>query len=294
MKVFRALGRGGSFLGSTVPAVFLAVLVLVALLAPWVAPVDPLAQGPDKLVGPGAHHLLGTDQFGRDILSRLLYGARADLVVSVGATAVAAVLGTTFGLVGGFFRGFIGGLSMRATEVVLAFPPIVLALLVVALFGPGTATLIITMGILFTPTFARVTYGQVLSVRQQDFVTASRMLGAGPGWLLFRVVLPNVLGPILVQTSLTLAATMLLESGLSYLGVGVVPPTPSWGSMIAEAQNLALSNPGFLIISCGIVVVTVLAFSILGDSLDRRFDPRRRNRPAAATAGDLRTVGGAA
>ncbi|MFI2652600.1 ABC transporter permease [Micromonospora fulviviridis] len=281
--------------GILAPAVFLAALILVALLSPWIAPYDPLAQGPDKLAGLGSGHLLGTDQFGRDILSRLIYGARADLVVSVGATAAAAVAGTTVGLVGGFFRGFVSGLSMRSMEVLLAFPPIVLALLVVALFGPGTLTLILTMGILFMPNFARITYGQVLSVRQRDFVTASRGLGAGPGWLLFRVVLPNVIGPLLVQVSLTLAAAMLLESGLSYLGLGVVPPTPSWGSMIAEAQNLGLDNPGFLIISCLVVIVTVLAFSLLGDALDRHLDPRRRaaGRAAAPTAAPERTAGGA-
>lgn len=262
--------------GLWISGAFLLAIALLAVLAPAIAPFDPLLQGPDPYATFGSKYLLGTDQFGRDILSRLIYGARADLLVSIGATALAAFAGSSLGLAGGFLRGWIGGLFMRATEVVLAFPPIVLALLAVALFGPGALTLILAMGILFTPAFARISYGQVLSLRNRDFVLASRGLGARVPWLIFRVVLPNVLGPVIVQASLTLATAMLLESGMSYLGLGVVPPTPSWGSMIAEAQNLGLENPWFLAISCASVVLTVLAFSVLGDGLDRQLDPRRR------------------
>lgn len=258
------------------PGAFLIGIGLLAVFAPVIAPFDPLEQGPNPYAPFGSEYLLGTDQFGRDILSRLIFGARADLLVSVGATALAAFVGISLGLAGGFLRGWVGSLFMRGTEVVLAFPPIVLALLAVALFGPGAMTLILSMGILFTPAFARIAYGQVLALRNRDFVLASRGLGARVPWLIFRVVLPNVLGPVIVQASLTLAAAMLLESGMSYLGLGVVPPTPSWGSMIAEAQNLGLENPWFLTVSCASVVLTVLAFSVLGDALDRQMDPRRR------------------
>lgn len=266
------VAQAGLWLSGT----FIICITLLAVFAPAIAPFDPLQQGPNSYATFGSKYLLGTDQFGRDILSRLIFGARADLLVSVGATLLAAFVGCSIGLAGGFLRGWVGGLFMRATEVVLAFPPIVLALLAVALFGPGATTLILSMGILFTPAFARIAYGQVLSLRNRDFVLASRGLGARVPWLIFRVVLPNVLGPVIVQASLTLATAMLLESGMSYLGLGVVPPTPSWGSMIAEAQNLGLENPWFLAISCGAVVLTVLAFSVLGDGLDRQMDPRRR------------------
>jgi peptide/nickel transport system permease protein len=273
--------RGGSLPSADLllPAGFITLLILLAVLAPWISPADPLAQTGNRLLAPGeAGHLLGTDQFGRDILSRLLHGARADLFISIGATALATVLGTVLGLVGGYFRGFFAGLTMRSIEVVLAFPPIVLALLVVTLFGPGAATLVLAMGVLFAPAFARITYGQVLSMRNREFVQASRVLGASDSRLIFRVVLPNVLGPIFVQVSLTLAAALLLESGLSYLGLGVVPPTPSWGGMVAEAQPLGTVQPSFLIITCSVLVLTVLAFSLLGDAFNKHLDPRRSSR----------------
>ncbi|MFC0529535.1 ABC transporter permease [Phytohabitans kaempferiae] len=262
------------------PAVIsLAVIVVVvaaAALAPWLAPYGPLDQDiAQRLRGFSADHWLGTDQFGRDILSRLMWGARAELTIALGATAIALVIGTLIGLLSGYLRGVVEWLGMRSMDLVLAFPPLILALLVVALRGPGTGTLIVVLGVLFIPNFARVTYSQVLSVRGADYVDASRMLGATSFRTLFRVVLPNSAAPVLAQISLTMAAVILLESGLSFLGLGVVPPEPSWGSMVADAQRYMVTDPGFIAISSATVLVTILAFSLAADSLRDLLDPRR-------------------
>lgn len=268
--------------GPATAAGFLVLLVLVALFADLIAPYSSIAQSSERLAGPSAAHWLGTDQFGRDTLSRLIVGSRVDLLVSVGATAVAAVLGVVVGLVGGSSRGMVGLLSMRVVEVILAFPPIVFALLIVTLFGQGEFTMIATMGILFAPAFARVVYGEVLTIRNLEYVQASEVIGSRRSRILFRVILPGVIPPVLVQVSLTLASTMLLSAGLSFLGLGVVPPTPSWGSMIGEGQALMLTNPLLLFVSSGVIVLTILAFSVLADAIERGLDPRRRARSPRA------------
>ncbi|MBM9462287.1 ABC transporter permease [Aeromicrobium sp. YIM 150415] len=264
--------------GPLIAAAFLLLLIVAALLAPWLAPHDPLGQSSDRLVPPGGSHLLGTDQFGRDVFSRLVTGARVDLLVSFGAAGLAALIGVTVGLVGGTSRGAVRMLTMRGIEVILAFPPIVFALLVVTLFGPGAFTLVITMGILFAPSFARIVYGEVLTIDRLEYVQASRVIGSSRRRILGRVILPGVLPPVLVQLSLTVATAMLLSSGLSYLGLGVVPPTPSWGGMIAEGQALMMRSPLLLLFSSGVVVATVLSFSVLADALERALDPRRGRR----------------
>lgn len=273
--------------GPAVAAGFLVLLILVALFADVLAPYSPIAQGGERLAGPSAAHWLGTDQFGRDTLSRLIVGSRIDLLVSVGATALAAVLGVVVGLIGGSSRGVVGLLSMRGVEVILAFPPIVFALLIVTLFGQGELTLIVTMGILFAPAFARIVYGEVLTIRNLEYVQASEVIGSRRSRILFGVILPGVVPPILVQVSLTLASTMLLSAGLSFLGLGVVPPTPSWGSMIGEGQALMMTSPLLLFVSSGIIVATILAFSVLADGIERGLDPRRRTRMPKAPRGRL-------
>lgn len=271
---FGELRRPGTALASA----FLVILLIVAIFADLLAPFDPIAQSAQRLQGPDSTHLLGTDQFGRDTLSRLIVGSRIDLLVAAGSTLVAAVLGVLIGLVGGSSRGIVGMLSMRGIEVILAFPPIVFALLVVTLFGQNELTMILTMGILFAPAFARIVYGEVLTIRNLEYVQASEVIGSPRARILFRIILPGTLPPVLVQVSLTLASTMLLSSGLSFLGLGVVPPTPSWGSMIGEGQALMLTSPLLLFVSAGVIVATILSFSVLADSLERALDPRRRSR----------------
>lgn len=258
---------------------FVLLLVVAAAVGPLLVTASPIEQDvAQRLRPPGAPgHLLGTDELGRDVLSRIVHGARIELLIAVGATALAAVLGTLFGLLGGFFRGLVEFLTMRLVgDVLLAFPPIVLALLVVAIYGPGQWTLIAVMGLLFMPTFARVVYGQTLSVTAAEYVTAAEAFGARVLVRLFRVVLPNVAAPVIVQCSVVMASAILLESGLSYLGLGIVPPAPSWGSMVATGQRYMSSNPSSILVPSLVVVFTILAFGLLADGLRDGLDPRRK------------------
>jgi len=260
---------------------YVLMLVAVMILAPVLAPADPLAQNVTKrLTVPLTDgYILGADELGRDILSRLMYGARVELFIALGATLASMVLGTIIGLLGGYFGGLAETLTMRViVDVILAFPPIILALLAVTLYGPGPGTLIVVMGVLFAPTFARITYGQTLSVKREEYVEAAIAFGAKTVTTMFRVVLPNASAPTIVRFSLTVAAAILLESGLSYLGLGVVPPTPSWGSMVAQGSRYLSSSPHVLLVPGGVVVLTILAFGVLGDALRDVLDPKEKRR----------------
>lgn len=265
----------------TVMVVYLLVIIILMAFAPLLAPYDPIAQNVamrlQPMFSPG--HLLGTDELGRDILSRIMFGAQVELFIALGATVLATVLGTLLGLLGGYFNGLTEVVTMRLiVDVILAFPPIVLALLAVTLYGPGPITLIIAMGVLFAPIFARITYGQVLSTKREEYVDAARTFGAPTIVVLFRTVLANVSAPIIVQFSLTMAAAILMESGLSYLGLGVVPPTPSWGSMVAAGQRYLTTDPHVLLVPGTGIVLTILAFGILGDALRDLLDPKAKKR----------------
>lgn len=264
-----------------VMVVYLVVILALMAFAPLLAPYDPIAQNVairlQPLFSPG--HLLGTDELGRDILSRIMFGAQVELFIALGATVLATVLGTLLGLLGAYFNGLTEVVTMRLiVDVILAFPPIVLALLAVTLYGPGPVTLIIAMGVLFAPIFARITYGQVLSTKREEYVDAARTFGAPTVVILFRTVLANVSAPIIVQFSLTMAAAILMESGLSYLGLGVVPPTPSWGSMVAQGQRYLTTDPHVLLVPGAVIVLTILAFGILGDALRDLLDPKAKKR----------------
>lgn len=260
---------------------YIVIVVLVMMLAPVLAPYDPISQNVAMRLQPPLTpgHILGTDELGRDILSRIMYGAQVELFIALGATLLATALGTLLGLLGGYFNGAIEVVTMRLiVDVILAFPPIILALLAVTLYGPGPITLIIAMGVLFAPIFARITYGQVLSTKREEYVDAAKTFGAPTIVVMFRTVLPNVSAPIIVQFSLTIAAAILMESGLSYLGLGVVPPTPSWGSMVAQGQRYLTTDPHALLIPGAVIVLTILAFGILGDALRDLLDPKAKKR----------------
>lgn len=268
------------------PAVVIACVLAAGALAPLLAPYGPLEQHTSHaLEGPSSQFLLGTDQFGRDILSRLIYGARAELEVSLGATAIAVTLGVPMGLLGGYFSGLSELLTLRLADIILAFPPIVAALLIVTLTGPGVITLIVIIGVLYTPLFARITNSQVTSIRRMEYVESVKALGARPLRVMFRTVLMNSLAPIIVQCSLSIAAAILLESGLSFLGLGVVPPEPSWGLMVAEARRYMATDPYFLLMPSVTITVTILAFSLLGDYLRDQLDPRLRGTMDKVPAG---------
>ncbi len=261
------------------PVAWLLLLGLVALAAPLLPLPSPVTMDvAHRLAGPAAGHLLGQDEFGRDELARLVWGARTSLVVALTVTLIACVVGTALGLVGGFLRGVAELLAVRSMDVVLCFPPLLLAVLVVTLAGPGAVTLIGVLSVLFLPGFVRVAYAGVLTTRQLDYVEALRVLGANPVRVMFRTVLPNIAGPLLVQASLSAAAAVVLEAGLSFLGLGVVPPTPSWGLMVRAARATMAQSPLLLLWPCLVLVATIFILNTLCDGLQSWLDPHGATR----------------
>jgi peptide/nickel transport system permease protein len=258
----------------------LAILYLAALLAPWIAPYDPIAQ--ENLVStgylaPSARHWLGTDQFGRDVLSRLLYGARISLVIALTAITISITLGTLLGAVAGYLGGKVDAVVMRFIDLVLSFPRLVLLILIVALSRPSIPLIILVLGLTHWPGTARLVRGEVLSLREREFIDAARALGFGRLRIIFRHLIPNVLAPVIVAATLGIGDTIVAEAGLSFLGLGVQPPSPSWGNMVADGrQNLIgawwiTTFPGLAI------VLTVMAFNLVGDGLRDALDPRQRS-----------------
>jgi peptide/nickel transport system permease protein len=239
---------------------------------------------PARLALPSLTHPLGQDEYGRDVLSRIIWGARASLTVAFVSAMLAGVIGITLGLLGGYARGLVEILTVRSMEAIVCFPPILLALLVVTLMGPGAATLVIALTILYAPGYARVAFAATLATRGLDYVTAQEALGARAMRILARTILPNVAPPLLVQFSLTVAAAMVLESGLSFLGLGVVPPAPSWGLMIRGARSTMEQAPWLLFWPCLALAGTILTFNLLCDRLRDALDPRA----GSAGAGWLR------
>lgn len=262
------------------PLASVVLIMGVAALAPVLATHDPVRMDVShRLEGPRAEHWLGQDEYGRDVFSRLVWGARVSLTVAILAALASGVGGVTIGLVGGYFGGVAELFTVRLTDVVLSFPPILLALLVVTVLGPGATTLTLVLSILYIPGYARVTYGEVLSARSLEYVEAARAVGALPGRILVRTILPNVAGPILVQLSLTVASAIVVESGLSFLGLGVVPPAPSWGLMIRSARGTMEHSALLLLWPCLALVVAILAVNRLCDALRDVFDPRTTGTP---------------
>jgi peptide/nickel transport system permease protein len=253
-------------------------LVLAASVAPFLlSRGDPLTMNAAAaFAGPSAAHPLGADQFGRDILTRLIYGARPSAEVATGSVALAALAGVPAGIVAGYFSGIAELLTMRGTDVILCFPPILVAMLVVGFLGAGVAHLVFIIGFLSIPLFARLAFAETLSVRRREFVEAGRAVGASPARILYRGVLPNIAGPLVIQASLGIASALLLESGLSFLGLGVLPPAPSWGLMIADARRYMLQAPGYVLWPSLALALTVLAVNVLGDALQDYLNPALR------------------
>ena len=265
------------------PFLVLSAIVVLALAVPLLNLPAPLAMDvAHRLSPPSPAHLLGQDEYGRDVLARLLWGARVSLWVAFAATATACIAGTALGMAGGFGDGAAEFLAVRSMDVVQCFPPLLLALLVVTLLGPGAATLIPVLALVYLPGFVRVAYAGVLSVRSQDYVEAVRVLGGGPGRILLRTVLPNIAGPVLVQVSLAASSAIVLESGLSFLGLGVVPPAASWGLMIAAGRTTMAQAPWLLAWPCLALSLTILALNGVCDALRDAADPHRRALPRRA------------
>ena len=264
--------------------VFLLILILVAILAPYVAPHNPLQGFTNGLtsqgapVPPGKTFLLGTDENGRDILSRMIYGAQVSLTIGIVANGIAIVIGVLVGMVAGYFGGWIDTVLMRVTDVVMAFPILLLAIALIAVTGPSITNIILVIALIYWVNMARVIHGMVLSLKEREFVTATRTLGVGPWRILFRHILPHLASAIIVYGSLGVATTVLLEASLSYIGIGVPVPMPSWGNMIAEGQATYQVAPWLLIYPGIALVLTVLAFNLIGDWLRDALDPMQEGK----------------
>lgn len=255
---------------------YLIVLILVSLLAPWVAPHDPLAQNYDAILQkPSGTYWLGTDDLGRDVLSRLIYGARVTLFAGVLAIAVGSAIGIPLGLVAGLTRRpWLDGALMRVIDTLMSFPSLVIALGIVGALGPGLVNAMFAIGLTFVPVLARLMRATTLSVRGSLYVEASSVLGARSGHLIRRHILPNAIQPVIVQITLLLATALLAEAALSFLGLGVQPPDPSWGSMLGRAYRFLGVAP-LQMLAPGLAIVTVvLAINTLGEALRAYLDPR--------------------
>lgn len=252
--------------------VMLAVMVIVTVFAPWIAPFNPSATSADSLAGPSALHWLGTDLIGRDVLSRLITGGRTTLLITTVAVSIALVAGLILGLVSGYIGGAVDEAVMRLLDVVFAFPVFLLAIAVVAALGPTLPNLILTIAIVYTPAMARVVRGPVLSVKQWDHVEAARSVGVSEFWLVIRHVLPIVISPVVVATSLTLAQTIFTVTALSFLGMGPPPPDPNWGGMLAEARQFMELAPLTVVAPAAAIVFATLTFIILANGLREVLD----------------------
>ncbi|PYO58473.1 MAG: hypothetical protein DMD83_03890 [Candidatus Rokuibacteriota bacterium] len=253
------------------------VLALSAALAPWLAPYDPTRQSlVEKRTRPGAKYWLGADEFGRDILSRVIYGSRVALLVGVLSVLIALTGGMLLGTIAGFAGGWLDAVMMRGIEILLAFPYLLLALAIVAALGPGVLNTTIAVGIWGVPAVTRIVRGAVLALRETEYVAAARALGAAAPAVLRRHVLPNILPGIVVYATLFMANAILLEAALSFLGLGVQPPTASWGLMVSTGRDVLLVAPHVATVPGVAIMVAVLAFNLVGDGLRDALDPRLR------------------
>jgi peptide/nickel transport system permease protein len=255
--------------------VVIVLLLLCALLAGVISPFDPYQVSYNMEMPPGNGHLLGTDQVGRDVVSRLIYGARVSLTVGFGTVAFTTVLGSILGLISGWYGGAVDFFIMRVADIFMSFPMLLLIMVINSIIGPGLDRIILIMGILGWPSVARLVRANTLSVRQLDYVRSAVALGFKTGRILFLHILPNIIGPVLVQATFGIAQAIIMESALSFLGLGVNPPTASWGSMLTDAQSLStLTEKPWLWVPPGIMILlSVLAFNFIGDGLRDALDP---------------------
>lgn len=260
-----------------ISSIVICVVVICAIAPGLISPYDPnkLAVGPN-LAGPSWSHFVGTDEFGRDLLSRLIDGARIELLISVAGVALAVAVGIPLGVLAGARGGIADSILMRLQDALLAFPSVLFAILVVAALGASQRSIILTIGAIYLPRFARLVRGSVLILKDQDFVTASRAAGATDFQLMTRHVLPNCFAPIMVQVTLAISVAILIEAGLSYLGLGVQPPTATWGNTLKAAQSYPSVAPWYVLAPGFCIFALVLALNTLGDGLRDRLDPRLR------------------
>lgn len=252
-------------------------LLVAALLAPWLAPYDPEVQFSDAArQPPSADYFFGTDNIGRDNFSRILYGTRVSLLVGVASMLFASVLGVTLGLAAGYYGGWLDTVIMRTMDALLAFPAVLLAIFIIAVLGPSLLNAILAVGIVYTPTFARLIRASALAIREKEYMESARAIGLRDGQIMRRVILLNSLSPLVVQFSLGVGYAILVEAGLSFLGLGVQPPTPAWGSMLGYGRNYMAMAPWLTAFPGLAIFVTVLGFNFVGDGLREALDPHMR------------------
>jgi peptide/nickel transport system permease protein len=276
MAVPRLLKNSIAVTGVVIVAVYLMVIVVSSF---WL-PFDPVAIDREHLLAAPSFatgHLFGTDEFGRDILSRIMRGSSVSLIIAVAATALGGAVGTIMGIWAGYLGGRWDHWIMRVADVLFSFPSLLLAIFVMAILGERTFNVIVAIGIVYIPQFARISRGAILAIKSAEFVRAARSNGAGAGYILFRHLLPNILVPLIVQVSLSLSVAILLESSLSFLGLGVQPPAPSWGNMLSGARKVMVIAPWTAVYPGLAIVLLVLGFNLLGDGLRDVLDPRLRN-----------------
>ena len=264
--------------------VLIVLVVGAAVFAPWLAPFPPEAQHFDGLtlegapLPPGGAYPFGTDLLGRDLLSRILYGARTSLIIGVVANGMALLIGTLVGITAGYLRGWVGAVLMRFTDLMMAFPALLLAICLAAIFQPSLWIVALVIALVNWVQTARVIYTETTTLAERDFIAAARTLGAGPGRILFRHILPHLIPTIIVWGTLGISTTVLLEATLSFLGVGVQPPTPSWGNIIFESQTYFQAAPWLVFIPGAAILLLALAFNLLGDALRDVLDPTQRGQ----------------
>lgn len=260
-------------------ALIVAAFLLIGIFGPYLTPQDPYRQDIfNRFQAPGGNHLLGTDELGRDVASRLVQGARVSLIISLASVAFSLVVGTVLGLIAGFYGGLADTFVSRAIDVLLAFPGMLSAILITAILGPGLTSVILAAGIFSTPALARVVRASTLSLRSREFVESAHASGSGNLRVIFRHILPNCLAPIIVVATTNVGVVLIIASSLSFLGVGIQPPHPEWGAMVASARDYLRTAPHVIMFPGLAVLVVVLGFSLLGDGLRDLLDPKQSDK----------------
>lgn len=273
-KMWLALLRNRTALIGAIMAI---LVILVALFAPLIAPYDPLIQDPFIRLEPGnSAHWLGTDDFGRDVLSRIIWGSRVSIVIGLTSVFLGMVVGTFFGMLAGYLRGKVETVIMRGIDVMMCFPDLILAIAVTAALGSSLLNLILTIAIVMTPRFARLAHGSLLALKESEYVVAAQSIGAGLPRILGRHILPNIFGDLLVAATLWVGVAIRLEANLAFIGLGVQPPTPTWGNMIRQGVDVLINAPGISVYSGLSILITILSFNMLGDGIRDMIDPKLR------------------
>ncbi len=257
--------------------IFVALFILISLAAPIIVPYDPIETDfQNALEAPSLTHLFGTDHFGRDVLSRIIYGARTSLLIGVFSVFIAALGGVLLGLIGGYFGGWIDNLIMRVVDVMLTFPRILLSILLIAIIGTGMENIMLAVGVFAIPTYARLVRSSVLVLKETEYVEAALAVGSSSTRILFFHIFPGTVGPIIVQSTFLVATSIRVAAGLSFLGIGVPPPTPEWGAMLADARSYMALAPHLITIPGLALMAVVFSFNLLGDGLRDALDPKLR------------------